>query len=1538
MATAAQLKALDDYRAARADLAKADHDRLEAMTDAADAQDRLDAELAAGDKAAADAARAALKRATEAAGQAAKAADKARSGIAGARKRALAGGGFDLLSAKHPLLLLPVRLETRFAWPDAGGRRAFSPVAGTPRSLLVRVHPDDVHDDTHEPELTAAEVRVLLRLEKRLRLATDHKHLDDAWSEAIRAVGPTRAAWYGEVLGRGAPPGRRPTRPSRPSVARLLPDRWTAFVELTDGSTLTADSGQVREPLETGPSPAGMDWMIDFDAGLKAGMALVVPGLPDPPVQVRRLVVLGVRGTLDPDGTAAELERLLDAQHYTRGCGFVAQGTPTNSLPGTRAGYTARPDLTELLPIERRRFLIGWRPSPLCRPHDGSGAADLADALGIRVDPFAYVARADATEAQIGRDVRLLLAEVVRRHLTRLLTGVVAPDHIAEILGVAIDLVTATGPFPALRVGSQPYGVLPVLLRDDARLPQDSLVARLLRVMDALRTRWDQAAATLPKVGTQGADPAYTLVRILQRDAVARRVGFRPMVGPELAAEVVAGLGPRRDVVQARARAAQAVDSLDPLGATHSAGSPLLEAFHLDFAAPLAVPVVEPPDVPAASPQRAATYLELAAATWPDKLLLHDYGGAERPRALLFAIARLAMLERADALARALHLQSGADPALWDAEDVPSPARDYLGTPQRRLEYPDPLGAGGNVAFQLSELGREAGASADLRAALRRLAAAPPDEVELHLRASLGLLGHRLDPWYTALATDRLRELRNDAASMTGLAVGAYGVLEDLRPSPRQPVPGAPGLYTSPVNGGYVHAPSAGHGAAAAVLRSVHLAHAAAGHGTGGPGKADAFSVDLSSARVRRGVAILEGIRAGQPLAALLGYRIERELVREGLQPLIARLRAAAPLVAHQLTPGTQPAESVAATNVVDGLRLLELAGNDGAVAPTTAALLAAAPGVGPVKRAEVAGLDRVLVAAADALDSVADLAVAESVYQAVQGSPTRSGAAVDALSGAPVPPPEIGVARTPRTGVGVTHRLLVLLGAAPAGGTAWAAPPRALAEPRLEAWARAALPPPASIRLRARFVDAEGAVVAVLDTPTLADLLAAAGPGLGLSALDLVLLADPHETPHRSPLELRLAAMLEARRPAGAGDATLELVTERAAGWSAAEFGLVETLEIARALRAAISRGRPLRPADLAPAAGGTAQATVEEVDLAGRATNATTALDGAISGLVAARAADDAAVQAGSADPAALRAALFAADRFGVPGAAPATVRDTAGTDDEAAAQRAREHDGLRHQVTAALAELRRRRTAVGGLPAADATGRLRAVFGEAFVVLPVLAPDAFVLAPFAAAAAPSGATPAQARAWLGRAAPVRESVGGLDAVLGHADALAAVVPGAPVPALHVGQLGGVTGERWVALPAAAGTRIPGGRVSFVAVTPGADLPAAAPGGLFVDEWLEVVPAAEETTSVSFHYDAPTAAAPQAWLLGVPPLGFEKWTAADARRVVDEALALARLRLVDTDDVPDLGQLLPAFVTAENPAGDTIGLDVEVLTGEQA
>src|SRR5262249_43637612 len=131
----------------------------------------------------------------------------------------------------------------------------------------------------------------------KLLAARDLKPIQDAWAELIGRAGATRAAWLGQVAISGHKPGGRPAVFSRPAQARLLPDRWVAFATLPDGSVLTATSAPVREPLETGPSPTGMDWMLDFTAALKAGMALMVRRIPSDVTEIARLVVVGARGT-----------------------------------------------------------------------------------------------------------------------------------------------------------------------------------------------------------------------------------------------------------------------------------------------------------------------------------------------------------------------------------------------------------------------------------------------------------------------------------------------------------------------------------------------------------------------------------------------------------------------------------------------------------------------------------------------------------------------------------------------------------------------------------------------------------------------------------------------------------------------------------------------------------------------------------------------------------------------------------------------------------------------------------------------------------------------------------------------------------------------------------------------------------------------------------------------------------------------------------------------------------------------------------------
>jgi hypothetical protein len=196
--------------------------------------------------------------------------------------------------------------------------------------------------------------------------------------------------------------------------------------------------------------------------------------------------------------------------------------------------------------------------------------------------------------------------------------------------------------------------------------------------------------------------------------------------------------------------------------------------------------------------------------------------------------------------------------------------------------------------------------------------------------------------------------------------------------------------------------------------------------------------------------------------------------LQEAQPRFIAPFRELAPLVAKKLEQSTQPGENlsveaIAANNVVDGLKLNSL-WQDTQKDPAQASRKEQDffDKLQPMTDTEKKAVRDELVVLHDAVDSVSDALIAESIHQVVRGNPLRSTNTVESIAGGETPPPELEVVRTPRSGIALTHRVVTLFSGDPLLPKAWAPPAipfRANAEPHLNAWAAKLLGNPANVR-----------------------------------------------------------------------------------------------------------------------------------------------------------------------------------------------------------------------------------------------------------------------------------------------------------------------------------------------------------------------------------------------------------------------------------------------------------------------------------------
>ncbi len=970
-----------------------------------------------------------------------------------------------------------------------------------------------------------------------------------------------------------------------------------------------APTGDDPENPDTLQIPTDLRWMFNFEEALKVGMAFrfdLTPAQAD--AGFERILVIGVRLTDTPSTGAASLERLLEHHLYSRkGLAVLPQGTPTNDTESGGSGHS-RSDDPEISfgPLFKQTAAYTRVSDPLAAA-DGQHLADalgLPDALATRIPGAGITDRSEANAMQVA-----LWPATIGYFMDALMDPVFSDATVRTTRELFTRFVSGRGPLPALRIGMQPYGIQPTVAF--GRLAwfggqQDEEGTFLANAVNLIRSVEDDYRALLPKVSRIGADhedshqalldvvglhPTSVEYYPLGADSLEHKSYELSFISSVLVTRLLA-LFPNEEPLQLLRRLGYGGQKVPDI---------LTKIYHRRLK-PLDGPLVDDVPLSETAPIRPyagnRNYIQWLIDAAQDSVAAvqaeQGFDGGKRPAALLYLLLRHGVQLDFRTTAIDLLIEAGAfEPAAFtraepafvhvaDGANLTSESRyTVLFEPNSLVTQQAQLTVGDFIARKARTLHQSL--LPEHLAALDRLATLPTARLERLFAEHIDTVSYRLDAWKTGIIDLGLQRLRGrgrgtgisaistGGGAVEGIYLGAFGWLEHLKPEGKALEPATlpddvaaainahdtEPLLEDPTNLGLIHTPSINHAATAAVLRNAYVAHSGE------------ISVNLSSRRVRAALAILEGMRGGQSLGALLGYQFERFVHDNGpltVRALVYPLRREYPLVANQIastaTTDGEAKESIAAMNVVDGRKLLMQVENSRVdVYPFGNTNLPRSPG-------DEDALTAALRYIRDINDAVADLVVSEGVHQAVLGNYDRSAGTLDAFAKGNTPP-EPDVIRTPRTGTNLTLRTAIHLPTA-GGNPLPAIPmtPLADAEPALDRWLADRLPEPGNVAVVVDYVKTDGNPDSVPITQA----------QIGFHPVDLLYRAEPQQNQALSDLDDQILAHLFATKPVAIDRPITIKHTESISG----SVTFFELEGLMHSLRRLVVGSRSLRPTDL--------------------------------------------------------------------------------------------------------------------------------------------------------------------------------------------------------------------------------------------------------------------------------------------------------------------------------------------------------------------
>ncbi|MCU0433587.1 MAG: hypothetical protein MUC87_09060 [Bacteroidia bacterium] len=1392
---------------------------------------------------------------------------------------------------------------------------------------------------------------------------------------------------------------------------RVMPDRLVLMVFRNGVQVHSKTGNQISDHVVLGPAPLStnenpavtrdaenrldfgndLKWLHDFDTAVQQGLGFKLP-ISDEDAErgFDQLLVLGVKHSMDENDTPGLIEELLHNHHYSRkGLSLVPQGAATNNTDGDDSGF----DSNDFL-FEKGYFNETGQPNftPETDVLKMSDGQRLCDYLGLPYSTLQYVSGSGNTDTAEALTMnRALYAGTIGYYLNSMLNEVMSDAQEAKVREMFCNHVTGRGPMPALRVGKQPYGILLTSDFDNwtwphtrKSNPHDLFAVQVYELLKKFSAFWKLLRPQLAHISKAG-NPGENLMSVLGLHPSSvqfhQRVGYSFDYLKNLD-DFSFGGEYMLDVIMMAFEQSNARNFLRNLGyddtrpnGTLKPVPHLLQLIFRHYHTRLdpkqlidSNPFSETELIAPYDRARDVNYIDwlVENAGDTDKLESRNFGTRQKaPDTLLFMLLHHALLHEAkysirrllmrnnisaDELIRSrtfLNMSASPDLSPWEVFRAPAatviqgelsskPLLEFIQEPQFTS------GINWEVARSFTE-------TVDAMRILRNL---PTARLERALTEHIDLLTYRIDAWQTGLFDMRLQKQRSEKGK-SGIYAGAYGYLENVKPDsvsrvkiPESVLPEAlrenkNNLYQVPEGGGYAHTPSLNHAAAAALLRNGYLTHASAA-------EREKLSINLSSERVRRALVLLEGIRNGQTLEALLGYQFERGMhdwtTRSNnpvfLNQLKPYFRKAFPIKRTKVPRRgiVEPEEVINDFSVVNGISIIN--------APDS--FPAGVPDLPPLDAAQTAALKAEKNNIENSLDALHDLLLSESAYQLALGNFDRAAAVMQAVSGAQMPP-EIDVIRsTHGSDLSFTQRVVLHTDTLP-GSNPWPAinyTLRAATEPGINRWIASLLGNPDTISCMVRAVNDKG--------ETLLDETAAPVEGavsladLNIQATDFVhIIRSRAESAAFSELESRIRFAFARRKNLDENIVT-EITFTKSGSSNSSVRSFAEIMPLADYIRQLISKARPATARDYITASKKVTDAPanpgmidVDELRTRVQALlpffdSLATSLDTALTNASLLK--NETALNA-------LRDALVTIADAGLVHAWPASSN---GYSDALLEELVAQTESVQTRIAALKTEFETKALSAAEpgksiqAQAAIYTEMAQLFLGGEYRIL-----TRFTLLNFEEAVkADSSRTqllaystgtkqiPFPAEEWLHGLAQVRPALHTLQLIYTlHENLLGGAINLSPV------QLPWRDNDSWLGCEFPPGTAIVHDTLSVMQIEPGHFNPAGILCGLVIDEWTESMPRREETTGIAFHFNQPDSAPPQALLYTLSPQLTGQWKWNGLVSSVLDTMERAKLRAIEPDQLETragLSTLLPAVLSEFSTGKSTISLDLALILPE--